>query len=324
MKNLTITRTGFSRFVDAICRDNNVIGPVGRKFEEVSCFKDVDLKVVNTKYSAKDIILPQKEDMYTFSGNKMKEVIGKDKKIIFGMRACDINAIARLDALFLEKPADMHYKVRRENTMIIGVECDRAGDNCFCESLGTNEVDSGFDLLFRTIGRAYLCKVGSKKGERLLRKYKQLFKETRIVFEHTTPGCKKRLTKKGIDKLAVNFDNKKVWDDVAERCLSCSACTITCPSCGCFEVHDEVEFDISKGVRYRSWSSCQQKDFTKVAGGFVFRDERSSRLKHRIYHKLKFYKERFGEEHMCIGCGRCITNCVSGIDMVDIINNKLK
>ena len=62
------------------------------------------------------------------------------------------------------------------------------------------------------------------------------------------------------------------------------------------------------------------KDFTKVAGGLVFRENKVNRFRHRIYHKLKYFKDQTGK-HLCVGCGRCINVCPSKLDMVKITNN---
>ena len=81
----------------------------------------------------------------------------------------------------------------------------------------------------------------------------------------------------------------------------------------------EYNSDLQKGERYREWSSCQLDSFTRVAGDHVFRNKREDRFKHRIYHQLVYFKERYGL-NMCVGCGRCIKLCPTTIDFVDIIN----
>ena len=60
-------------------------------------------------------------------------------------------------------------------------------------------------------------------------------------------------------------------------------------------------------------------EFTRVAGDHVFRKDREGRFKHRIYHQLDYYKDKYGE-FLCTGCGRCIEGCPTRIDFVPIIN----
>ena len=125
-----------------------------------------------------------------------------------------------------------------------------------------------------------------------------------------------RLDKKDISHLYDHPD----WKKGVDICLSCSACTALCPTCYCFEIHDNVGTKNPKeGERKRSWSSCQVQEFTKVAGEHVFRKEREERFKHRIYHQLDYFKQKNGI-NLCVGCGRCIEACPTRIDFVEIIN----
>ncbi len=87
----------------------------------------------------------------------------------------------------------------------------------------------------------------------------------------------------------------------------------------CFDVQDEVEVDLTKGFRIQKWDSCMYKDFTLVAGGHVYRNTRLNRFKHRIYHKLVYFPQKF-ERYMCTGCGRCIRGCPTKIDWIGLVN----
>ena len=63
------------------------------------------------------------------------------------------------------------------------------------------------------------------------------------------------------------------------------------------------------GERRRISASCQIADFATVAGGGTYRKTAGERMAYKMIHKFHAYKERFGEVHMCVGCGRCTQRC---------------
>src|SRR5262245_40023970 len=53
-----------------------------------------------------------------------------------GVRACDLNAIAIQDRVFINGPyVDPTYKTRRDAAFIVAVNCGQAGRTCFCTSM---------------------------------------------------------------------------------------------------------------------------------------------------------------------------------------------
>ncbi len=293
---------------------HQVIAPVKKKsihvFEEVDDFSQVDLDMINTHYPAKDVFLPE-ETMFSYSKDFAKQEIDDKKRIIFGIRPCDVHALQKIDRIFLGDYVDPYYNARRENTMLIVFKCTEAGDDCFCGSFGTYELDDGYDLMFTETDEGYVVRVGSEKGEELIN---HNFEET-----DSEPEIELKFKKSLSDKNLMEHWDSEVWKKQAEMCLSCGACTISCPTCGCFFISDEPELDLESGKRYRFCASCQLKNFTRVAGDCFFREDRTARLRHRIFHQLVYFKEKF-DEQMCVGCGRCFTNCPTEIDMVKIVD----
>ena len=45
-----------------------------------------------------------------------------------------------------------------------------------------------------------------------------------------------------VTSCAANLDHPR-WDDVAERCLSCTNCTLVCPTCFCSAVEDVTSLE---------------------------------------------------------------------------------
>ena len=113
--------------------------------------------------------------------------------------------------------------------------------------------------------------------------------------------------------MELSWDNP-LWEELGEKCLSCGACTIVCPTCPCFNVFDEINLKQTEGRRIRQWDSCMFREYSMVAGGHNFRESRAERLKLRFTHKLQAFVGKFGEP-ACVGCGRCIDTCPVDIDI---------
>jgi ferredoxin len=60
-------------------------------------------------------------------------------------------------------------------------------------------------------------------------------------------------------------------------------------------------------------------DYTRMAGGHNPRPTKKERLRNRYMHKLSYFNERF-DVPLCVGCGRCLDSCPSGLDIVEFID----
>jgi sulfhydrogenase subunit beta (sulfur reductase) len=314
-----LKKEGLKSFVDGLLAKYEVIAPIKKQdiniFSRITSFDQMNLDFINTAYPAKELFLPAHENLFLFRSDnqKIKPTIDTTKRVLFGIRPCDVNSLLVIDRIFLDEHGDPYYKSRRDNTILIALNCAKAGDNCFCGSFNTNKLTTGFDLLLTETSKGHLAEIGSPRGEALINT--SLFTDTDLKPD-TRLTFRKEITDAMLTKLRNSFDNP-IWAETAKNCLSCTACTVTCPTCPCFFIKDETNLDLKGGNRYRCSASCQLKSFTKVAGNTVFRKERGSRLKHRIFHQLIYYKDKFSSQ-MCVGCGRCYTNCPTKIDMVEI------
>jgi heterodisulfide reductase subunit C len=128
-----------------------------------------------------------------------------------------------------------------------------------------------------------------------------------------------------LPKLLEKAYHHPIWEEKAELCYSCGSCNQVCPTCYCFDVQDEVNWDLKTGCRYRAWDGCLLQNFATVAGDHNFRKKRADRFRHRLYRKGKYVPSKIGGQIACVGCGRCVSACTSHIaNPVDIYNTILE
>lgn len=295
-------------------KEGEIIGPkqAGKwlRMEPIEDAKEICFEGISW-FSSKKYTFPQKQTLFEYNGIKITKPSEFTKRVLFGLRLCDLNAFAVNDKLFLEqKPANENYKNLRENLTLVGLWCDEQQDKyCFCDSLNLKDY---YDLcLFDRVDYFHI-KSGSTKGDKILEKLKLKSEE----YSKGLPRCDMRLDTVDI---ADFFNKNDVWKKGSNDCLSCADCTTLCPTCLCFDIEDKPNLDLKSGVRVAKWDSCMYRDFSAVAGGFVFRKERVERFKHRIFHKLDYYPQKFGV-NMCTGCGRCIRGCPNKIDWISLVN----
>ena len=172
-----------------------------------------------------------------------------------------------------------------------------------------NEVDGDFQLY-----------VVSDNGQQLLDGFDKISSATPEVVEGQHFKKKIRYHYNRLPRVFQYAYHSDVWAEVASRCVGCGACTLTCPTCFCFDVTDEVEVTAEDGMRQRSWDSCMLSTFAEVAGGENFREKTINRTRHRLFRKFKYITDEEGLP-WCVGCGRCTAFCPAGISMPDIVND---
>ncbi|HTI51385.1 MAG TPA: 4Fe-4S dicluster domain-containing protein [Planctomycetaceae bacterium] len=245
------------------------------------------------------------------------------KYAFLGVRACELAAMRVQDRVFLEGPyVDTIYKARREQALIIAVNCTQAGANCFCISMKTGpECRNGFDLALTEFAEGFVVSVGSDRGREVLDavSHRAASEQERASAAAARAQAVAQVTKQmdttGIRDLLLSNLNHLRWDDVASRCLSCTNCTMVCPTCFCSSVSEVGDLAGAHVERERRWDSCFNLDFSSMNGGVVRNDIRS-RYRQWLTHKLASWVDQFGTSG-CVGCGRCITWCPVGIDLTE-------
>ncbi|MCK4531610.1 MAG: 4Fe-4S dicluster domain-containing protein [Candidatus Aenigmarchaeota archaeon] len=322
-KFYVIKKSDFPKFIGSLSKNFKVFAPVrGEKdfnFKEIKPSKEIDLEgYINTEFPPKKFFIPDGEVLMEYEkGGKVKRKPAKGRKILFGVRPCDVHGLIVLDKVMMSEPVDVFYKNKRDSILVFALNCREAGENCFCESMGAKEAKEGFDLLFTDHGDEYHVEVGSEKGKEVIGK-SRLFKETDKEAEKAKLVFKKKINTENLPEIMKDRFESKIWEETAnKKCLSCASCTSVCPTCYCFDVfHLNSIEKPGSGKIIREWSYCMLKPFTKVAGEMIFREPRVERVKQFFYHKLVYGKENQGKYH-CVGCGRCITECMTKIDITE-------
>jgi sulfhydrogenase subunit beta (sulfur reductase) len=244
-----------------------------------------------------------------------------------GIRSCELHAIFVQDRVFMGgKYVDPVYARQRENLFLIAVNCGHAGGTCFCVSMNTGpKADAGFDLALTELiedGRhVFVVEAGSDEGAAVLASVPHSAARAEDVaaadgvVERTANSMGRSMDTTNIkDLLARNYEHPR-WDDVASRCLTCTNCTMVCPTCFCSAVEDTTDLTGQESERVRRWDSCFTIDFSHIHGGSV-RTSPKSRYRQWMTHKLGTWWDQFGTSG-CVGCGRCISWCPVGIDITE-------
>ena len=245
---------------------------------------------------------------------------------LIGVRACELHGIAIQDRVFLGGSyADRDYAARRKDAFVVAVNCFEPAGTCFCVSMGTGpKVDAGYDLALTEIldgAHRLLVEVGSERGAEVLSDLPHRPAEPADL-EAAGAAVAGAAEKMGRaldvtdirDLLARNLENPR-WDAVAKRCLSCTNCTLVCPTCFCLTVEDHTDLTGDHSERTRAWDSCFTLDHSYIHGGSI-RPSGRSRYRQWLTHKFGTWHDQFGSSG-CVGCGRCIAWCPVGIDVTE-------
>lgn len=331
----------FSDFISALAQMRRLVAPVAKgygqyAFEDVTNGTDIALAYVPTILPPKKYFMPQRETLVEFTLGKRSRaeaVVECEPITIFGVHTCDLAGIQCLNMVFSERPKDYNYLIRKSKITLIGLECNAYCDeHASCHLVHTSFPSGGYDIMFTDLGDVFLAHINTATGTDIvsragsferaesyhLNALQDLRNRKREIFTNEVPIKTSRIT----ELFDVVF-RAKVWDQLDARCLACGNCTAVCPTCYCFDIKDELELNLSSGVRYRVWDSCQLEPFARVAGGINFRKSRAARQRHRYYRKFRYPVDRFAR-FFCTGCGRCTRTCMARISLKETLNELIK
>lgn len=331
MRTLKLKKKNLDTFLLKVSNLGELWGPRKKGevyiYDKIDDIKDLIKEPVTTFLPIKKLFLPPRFQMFHYDGKTYNESITLNKqRIVFGVPSCEIHSLLIFDRVFGLTYKDPYYFKRREQTTIIALSC-LSCESSFCKSTNTHVIEEGFDLAMTDLRDFYLIWVGSSKGDDLIRAASTLFNEdvTQKDIKKYIEWRANRKTqlREEIDFLTIpdimdlNY-NSNIWDKFADKCLSCGACTMVCPTCNCYNVIDEIELNDNSVNRERYWDSCMFKEYSMVAGGHNFREAKAERLKLWYTHKLHSFTGAYGKPS-CVGCGRCIVTCPVDINILSVV-----
>jgi sulfhydrogenase subunit beta (sulfur reductase) len=345
MNVITINKQDWARGLDRAYDSYRLFGPV--KQDEFHNFRELvkgelpDLKLLNTRLSAKSLVYPQSEKLFDFTLDESREdhhilkEIHKDysPRAIIGIRPCDAKAFLLVKANFdTPEYKDPYWIQSYEATTFVGYACNTPCSTCFCTTAGCGPFsEQGLDLLLVDAEDHYLLKIITQKGEKFLNAAgwsstadsdaasHKIETMKQAAEENITAGIS---TDKLKDKKTTELFEAPFWEQVTFACINCGTCTYVCPTCWCFDIQDET-LGFS-GIRLRNWDSCMYPLFTLHGSGHNPRNTNMKRVRQRFMHKLKYYVDKYGNGIQCVGCGRCIRHCPVNIDIrkvCDLMNS---
>ena len=310
-----------------------LFGPAKEKdyysFKSLGAGEQPELGFTNFRLSPKALLFPQSDAIIQFSLDEndadhhiMKPVEKDDSpRAVIGIRPCDAKAITLVNLNFdTPEYKDPYWIKALEATTFVGLACDDPRSTCFCTSTGCGPYnEEGLDVLLVDGGDHYLAKVLTDKGQALLdaagwdtpAEDAAELETRRKAAEAKISSAVETDTLKNQDLMELH--GADFWEDVAFACLNCGTCTYTCPTCWCYDLQDEVHG--KSGTRMKNWDSCMFPLFTMHTTGHNPRDTKMQRVRQRFMHKLKYFVDKYDTGIMCVGCGRCVSQCPVNIDI---------
>lgn len=343
MSVLKFTPKQFESFVSALIKTGRpVMAPQAKDdrfaYGPLTSAGDFRLDYDVTILPPKKYVLPQTETLLAFEvGGAFKSVQQDSPMILLGVHPYDMAAINQMDDLFRQDQYDKHYMDRRKQMTIVALDVVTPSVNVFAASMGTATVDKGYDMLLTVLeDGSILADAATEKGQALLKETgstaekatKDDLQARQAVWDKNQKVLNKHVLEckpSYLPKLLEHGHDHPVWEEKARLCYSCGSCNQVCPTCYCFDVQDEVNWDLKTGERKRCWDGCLLEPFAVVAGDHNFRKNRAARYRHRMYRKGKYVPEKIGGQIACVGCGRCITACTAKIaNPVEIYNRLME
>ncbi|MCM2326108.1 MAG: hypothetical protein NDI94_06595, partial [Candidatus Woesearchaeota archaeon] len=204
-----LKKEDLNRFLEKLKLKYELIAPVKTdavRFQKIRDIKTIDLEH-QPDFPVKEFFFKSREQLFRFKDNEISVDIKTEKaRVFFGLRRCDLNAVAHQDHVFMTEHKDPYYTANRKNAILIGYHCNTAPSKyCFC---GSMDLKDYYDMMIWDKGSHYLIHAKTENGKMLM---DVSFEKTEIELDE---GMKKieftdKLKSKNIERLYDNPGWKK-------------------------------------------------------------------------------------------------------------------
>ena len=166
-KYMVLSKKKLGVLVERFLKEFQVYGPTEKNgiiaFEKISDWSELRLDVAGVPLlPPKKIFFPPEEVLFTFKIRNNNDVeigdpldkIKEEKRVLIGIRPCDVHGLTLLDKVFISEIVDPYYVTRRKNTIIICITCNNPTEYCFCNFTKSGpSIKEGFDVRLTDNGR---------------------------------------------------------------------------------------------------------------------------------------------------------------------------